>query len=164
MWLWSSGSRRSSRGGGSLMRSRCMIVSMASEPLARANIARPLGSPASDEVGARFFASRMRSHFPPPLAASRITIRANSPKSSPILSFRHVFKSDRIASCTFQRRSYRFLHFPKAIVSLLALFKGDRIASCTFQTRSYPFLRVSKAIVSLLALFKSDRIASLTYS
>ena len=164
MWRRSSGSRRSSRGVGSLMRSRCMIVSMPSEPLARANIARPIGSPASDEVGARFFASRMRSHFPPPLAASRITIRANSPKSSPILSFRHVFKSDRIASCTFQRRSYRFLHFPKAIVSLLALFKGDRIASCTLQKRSYRFLRFAKAIVSLLALFKSDRIASLTYS
>ena len=132
MWLWSSGSRRSSRGVGSLMRSRCMMVSMPSEPLACANIARPIGSPDRPRSVLDFFASRMRWHFPPPLAASRITIRANSPKSSPILSFRHVFKSDRIASCTFQRRSYRFLHFSKAIVSLLALFKSDRNASLTY--------------------------------
>ena len=152
MWRRSSGSRRSSRGVGSLMRSRCMIVSMPSEPLACANIARPLGSPASDEVGARFFASRMRSHFPPPLAASRITIRANSPKSSPILSFRHVFKSDRIASCTFQKRSYRFLHFSKAIVSLSTRFKGDRIASCTFQKRSYRFSNVFLILIVLVLL------------
>ena len=50
MWRRSSGSRRSNKGVGSLMRSACMIVSIPSEPLARANIARPIGSPASDEI------------------------------------------------------------------------------------------------------------------